>query len=84
MAGTISHVLNVPIFDVLKMSNDKLIILANEAERQRALDAIYMNMAFGGDKDEMIPKALAIHGSYTEGFFENEHTRLMKRFGGTT
>lgn len=84
MAGTVSHVLHVPFLDALGMNRNKLTILTNEAERQRALDTIYMSMAFGGDKDDMIPKALRVHGPYTIGFFENEHDRLMKRFGGTT
>ena len=83
MAGTVAHVLHVDIFEALELPKPKLVILYNEALRQRALDTIAISQGFGGGKEsqEYIENMLKIHGHYTEGFYENELDSLAKRFG---
>ena len=76
MAGSVAHVLNVSIRDALELPIMQLSILYNEAERQRALDTVSINMAFNGDKSGQIEKLLGIHGPYTEGHNKDELKRL--------
>jgi hypothetical protein len=52
-------------------------ILFNEAMRQRAIDSIMMSIAFNGTKeDDYIETLLKAHGTYTEGFYEDERRKF--------
>lgn len=62
------------------MQDEKINILCNEAERQRALDALVLSFAINGDKDNQIGKALKSHGVYTEGFYDEEFNKLKAKF----
>ena len=58
-------------------------MLENEATRQRALDAAFIGMVFGGsDTKDMMDSIMKIHGPYTEGFYEQEFNALTALFGG--
>jgi len=66
----------MPILDALKLDQERLIILSNEARRQRALDSIWISKLFAKNGDDSLPKALKCHGSYTDGFYESERDSL--------
>jgi len=51
-------------------------VLFNEASRQRALDVMHMS-AILNMKDSNLEELLKVHGSYTEGFYDNELDGLM-------
>ena len=84
MAGSVAHVLGVGFFDAMRMPLSRLIILHNESERQRALDAERMANAFSGGKPfaEYIENAKTIHGDYTDGFYEGQFNLLKKNLFG--
>jgi len=65
----------------MDMRLGQLMILSNEAERQRALDAVAFNLAFTGDKQKVLSSNLRCHGPYTDGYYENEQARLLKDLG---
>lgn len=78
MAGSVAHILNVSIRDALELPIAQLSILYNEAERQRALDTLVVNIAFNGDKSGHIEKLLDVHGPYTEGHNKEVIKRLRE------
>ena len=71
--------LHIPLFDALKMSENALNILYNEAERQRALDTIATSKAFGGDNSGQIEAILQCHVKYTEGETKRQLGELRKQ-----
>lgn len=66
--------------EVLKLDEGRLTILFNEAMRQRALDASFMNIAFSGDRKgaDYLESLMKIHGGYTKGFYEAERKRFER------
>jgi len=79
MAGTVAHTLNVPLMEALHLGERKLIILFNEARRQRALDLLGLRLAVWGERKDLgdLEAALKAHGAYTEGFYEEERHKLL-------
>ena len=70
----------MPLIEVLRLGKIKRKILYNEAMRQRALDSVFISYAFGGDDktSDYIEDLLKVHGSYTEGFYEEERKRFVE------
>lgn len=71
----------MPLTEVLSYGDFKLGVLYNEAERQRAVDAVYGGMSFSGD-DGYFDKVMKIHGAYTKGFYENERKQFEEYIKG--
>jgi hypothetical protein len=71
----------MPLMEVLGLSQGRLQILYNEAERQRWLNAAVIARA-NGDKtfNRDYQKILKVHGTYTEGFYDKQLTALQEKF----
>ena len=69
----------MPILEALKLDQERLLILANEANRQRALDTIWISKLLSKDGDNSIERALKAHGPYTDGFYTAEMNSLTAR-----
>ena len=83
MCGTVASVLHIPFHTLMRMSTAQLIILCNEAERQRMLWAGALGLAMNGGKDfqRAYQQAQQVHADYTEGYWEREMKRLKKDMG---
>ena len=63
------------------LPEQKLHLLYNEARRQRTLDMIVYAKAFGAkDLADEVSDGLAIHGDYTDGFYDQELNKLFGDF----
>lgn len=66
----------------MKYSTHQLIILHNEATRQRAIDAQFQAMTQDPKATKKaVDSLLKVHGPYTEGFHEGELGALKERLG---
>jgi hypothetical protein len=70
----------MPINEALELDSQRLLIYSKEANRQRAVDVIWLAKLFG-DKEGSIERALKTHGIYTDGFYSNELDRLTNAIG---
>ena len=57
------------------MSTPKLIILANEAMRQRSIDAMWAGVSGVESLED-------VHGDYTAGFYEKQREKLKRSLDG--
>jgi hypothetical protein len=75
--------LHVDIFKLLDLPTQKLVILANEASRQRSIDTILLAQAFHSPKNvsEMHEESKLVHGDYTKGFYKNQLSLLKANQG---
>ena len=67
--------------EALRLPSFKLMILYNEAMRQRAIDSIFLSYAMNGSEE--LETYLKAHGNYEEGFHEDELTRLKEVLGAS-
>lgn len=84
-AGTVAAVLNSDIFDLLELDDNKLLILYNEAQRQRWIEASIYRFAYNGkgkDFSSRLEDMTKIHGPYTEGFYKRERQKLKEKLNG--
>jgi hypothetical protein len=74
----------MPLMEVLGLSQGRLQILYNEAERQRWLNAAVIGRAMG-DKNfnKDYQQVLKAHGEYTDGFHDKELAALKAKIQGS-
>ena len=87
-AATAARTLNIDFYEALRLPASKLQILYNEAMRQKAIDTMFMAMAFAmvmaKDRQQIVDyldQLMKAHGAYVEGFYEEEFKRLREALG---